>query len=44
MEHLPETYSEEFPVMAGRRAGYTPFEYILFTEKQIDHDITMQVR
>jgi hypothetical protein len=41
---LPETRCEEFDPMAGRGRGYTPFEYIDFSDTRIEHDVTVQVR
>ena len=41
---IPEERQEEFPVTAGRNPGYTPFEYVTFTDEEVHHDLTVQVR
>lgn len=32
------------PVWAGRRGGYTPFEYVDFTEEDVLHEVQVRVR
>ena len=41
---IPEERHEEFPVTAGRNPGYTPFEYVTFTDEEVHHDLSVQVR
>lgn len=40
---LPQWREEDFPLDGGRNPGYTPFEYITFTDELIQHTLTVQV-
>lgn len=40
----PRFRTEEFPLDGGRNRGYTPFEYITFTDELIEHTLSIQVR
>ncbi|CAL8469745.1 g9287 [Coccomyxa elongata] len=42
-EELPRWRTEDFPLDGGRNPGYTPFEYITFTDELIQHTLTVQV-
>lgn len=42
-EQLPRWREEDFPLDGGRNPGYTPFEYITFTDELIQHTLTVQV-
>ncbi len=39
----PRWRKEDFPVTGGRNRGYTPFEYITFTDELIEHTLSIQV-
>ncbi|EIE18215.1 hypothetical protein COCSUDRAFT_60416 [Coccomyxa subellipsoidea C-169] len=39
----PRLRKEDFPVTGGRNRGYTPFEYITFTDELIEHTLSIQV-
>ncbi|BDA47792.1 hypothetical protein COCOBI_11-0490 [Coccomyxa sp. Obi] len=42
-EEQPRWREEDFPLDGGRNPGYTPFEYITFTDELIQHTLTVQV-
>lgn len=41
--YLSEWRTERFPLDGGRNRGYTPFEYITWTDELIEHTLSIQV-